>query len=172
MTETRGGLRKSIFVNSEGTGSDNSMNHVSNYAVIVVVLGCFLSGQTTGYQVEEFDPNSLIDPGPDWPVIINTGLDVYEIETDESDVEKEVQIINGFRVQVLATRFAEKADSLKSSLSEFIDEQTYVTFEAPNYKVRVGDCTDRKQAEELQEKMQKMGFHSAWIIRERIELEK
>jgi len=149
----------------------NTIFKQRQFLVFIFLLFSILSGQSTG-QVEGFDPNSLNDPGPNWPIIINSGINLNDVNTVEQDEESEIQIINGFRVQILATRFANKADSLKSVLIDKIDGQIYVIFEAPNYKVRVGDCIDRKQAELLQEEMRNMGFSAAWIIRERIEWRK
>lgn len=144
------------------------MKIIKPYLVSAFLFISLFAQDSVG-QIEGLDPNNLNDSGPEWPVIINPGLQFNVKKDQEKQKEVEIQVINGFRVQVLATRFAEKADSLMFALSDQIDEQTYVTFEAPNYKVRVGDCTDRKEAEELQKKMQKLGFPAAWIIRERIE---
>jgi hypothetical protein len=44
----------------------------------------------------------------------------------------------------------------------------YVDFEAPNYKVRIGDFIDRDSAESLQQELVQMGYNSAWILRSRI----
>jgi hypothetical protein len=53
---------------------------------------------------------------------------------------------------------------MKSTLSDSV----YVDFEAPNYKVRVGDFIDRNSAESLQQDLVQMGYNSAWILRTRI----
>ena len=49
-----------------------------------------------------------------------------------------------------------------------ISDSVYVDFEAPNYKVRVGDFIDRDIAETLQQELVQMGYNSAWILRTRI----
>ncbi|GIS72017.1 MAG: hypothetical protein CM1200mP10_15940 [Candidatus Neomarinimicrobiota bacterium] len=48
-------------------------------------------------------------------------------------------VLEGYRVQVLATRYIERADSLAIIMKNTINDSVYVDFEAPNYKVRVGD---------------------------------
>jgi len=49
-----------------------------------------------------------------------------------------------------------------------INDSVYVDFEAPNYKVRVGDFIDRDSAESLQQDLVQMGYNSAWVLRTRI----
>ena len=74
----------------------------------------------------------------------------------------------GYRVQILATRYFDYADSLAISISSKIIDSVYVEFETPNYKVRVGDFIDRDSAELLQQKLLNMGYKSAWILRTKI----
>ena len=50
-----------------------------------------------------------------------------------------------------------------------IKQKIYIIFEAPNYKVRIGNFIDRKKAENYRQEMIKGGYSSAWIIRTRIE---
>ena len=77
-------------------------------------------------------------------------------------------IIEGYRVQALVTRNTHSADSIRAVLSDKIDEDVYITYEVPYYKIRVGNCVDRKQAEELKLKLVELGYASAWIIRTRV----
>jgi len=68
----------------------------------------------------------------------------------------------------LVTRNTHSADSIRAVLSDKIDEDVYITYEVPYYKIRVGNCVDRKQAEELKLKLVELGYASAWIIRTRV----
>jgi hypothetical protein len=49
-----------------------------------------------------------------------------------------------------------------------VSDSVYVDFEAPNYKVRIGDFINRDSAESLQKDLVQMGYYSAWILRTRI----
>ena len=69
---------------------------------------------------------------------------------------------------MLATRYIERADSLAIIMKNTINDSVYVDFEAPNYKVRIGDFIDRDSAESLQQDLMQMGYNSAWILRTRI----
>ena len=69
---------------------------------------------------------------------------------------------------MLAKRYFERADSLAVIMKNTVRDSVYVDFEAPNYKVRVGDFIDRNSAESLQQDLVQMGYNSAWILRSRI----
>ena len=120
----------------------------------------------------ELSPKKLKDISPNWPIIINNALD----DSTSFDVvltKDSIQLISeGYRVQILATRYFEYADSLAISISNKITDSVYVEFETPNYKVRVGDFINRDSAELLQQELLKMGYKSAWILRSRITAQK
>ena len=116
----------------------------------------------------ELSPKKLKDISPNWPIIINNALDdstSFDIVLKADSIK---YISEGFRVQILATRYFEYADSLAISISSKINDSVYVEFETPNYKVRVGDFINRDSAELLQKELLKMGYKTAWILRTRI----
>ena len=112
------------------------------------------------------------DIPPGWPVIINNVLD--DSSSFSAVILKDtIQYISeGYRVQVLATRYFDFADSLAISISNKITDSVYVEFETPNYKVRVGDFINRDSAELLQKELLNMGYKSAWILRSKITAQK
>jgi len=135
---------------------------------MVSILVCSLSAQTDEKKKPLFDPNSLNDPEPSWPKVMHPLLPLEDIEMTTDLGENSDQLINGYRVQVMATRYYEKADSLRNVLTEQFGSEVYIDFEAPNYKVRVGNCIVRKDAEILQAKLKSIRYESAWIIRTRV----
>ena len=119
-------------------------------------------------EVQVIDHKIVKDIQPNWPVIINNVLDdstSFELLLSLDSVQS---VSEGYRVQVLATRYFERADSLAVIMKNTIRDSVYVDFEAPNYKVRVGDFIDRDSAESLQQDLVQMGYNSAWILRSRI----
>ena len=133
---------------------------------LVFLILLYVPLLTQGIQVIEH--KIVKDIQPNWPVIINNVLD------DSTSFEfllslDSVQFISeGYRVQVLATRYFERADSLAVIMKNTVSDSVYVDFEAPNYKVRIGDFIDRNSAESLQQDLVQMGYNSAWILRTRI----
>ena len=119
-------------------------------------------------EIQIIDHKIVKDIQPNWPVIINNVLDdstSFELLLSLDSVQS---VSEGYRVQVLATRYFERADSLAVIMKNTVRDSVYVDFEAPNYKVRVGDFIDRDSAELLQQDLVQMGYNSAWILRSRI----
>ena len=119
-------------------------------------------------EIQVIDHKIVKDIQPNWPVIINNVLDdstSFELLLSLDSVQS---VSEGYRVQVLATRYFERADSLAVIMKNTVSDSVYVDFEAPNYKVRIGDFIDRDSAESLQQELVQMGYNSAWIFRARI----
>ena len=119
-------------------------------------------------EIQVIDHKIVKDIQPNWPVIINNVLDdstSFEFLVSLDSVQS---VSEGYRVQVLATRYFERAESLAVIMKNTVSDSVYVDFEAPNYKVRIGDFIDRNSAESLQQELVQMGYNSAWILRARI----
>ena len=134
-----------------------------NYFLLLFSF-CFIFAQ----KPNETNPKKLKDILPNWPIIVNNTLDdstSFDIVLKKDSTK---YISEGYRVQILATRYFDYADSLAISISSKIIDSVYVEFETPNYKVRAGDFIDRDSAELLQQKLLNMGYKSAWILRTKI----
>ena len=116
----------------------------------------------------KFDPNMLVNPEPRWP-IINKQLNNENFLTDKNSIDSTQFIIEGFRVQILATKELAKAEKLQKNLLNILNQNIYIVFDAPNYKVRVGDFIDRNKAEDFRQNILNKGYSSSWIIRTRVE---
>ena len=119
-------------------------------------------------EIQVIDHKIVKDIQPNWPVIINNVLDDSTSFEFLLSLDSVQSVSEGYRVQVLATRYFERADSLAVIMKNTVSDSVYVDFEAPNYKVRVGDFIDRDSAESLQQDLVQMGYNSAWILRARI----
>ena len=119
-------------------------------------------------EIQVIDHKIVKDIQPNWPVIINNVLDDSTSFEFLLSLDSVLSVSEGYRVQVLATRYFERADSLAVIMKNTVSDSVYVDFEAPNYKVRIGDFIDRDSAESLQQELMQMGYNSAWILRSRI----
>ena len=137
-----------------------------NYICLLMVLSL---GFSQDQKKVNFDPNKLKDPEPRWPKVVSPfSLDTKELKPAGNSDSSQV-IIEGFRVQVLATSSQENADRLRDELAIEYGKDIYIVFEAPNYKVRIGNFIDRRLAEKLRLELINKGYPSSWIIRTRIE---
>jgi len=79
------------------------------------------------------------------------------------------ETIPGFRVQVLFTPEIEQANHTRDSLLTILpDEWSYIVYDSPYYKVRVGNFTDRGIASQMVTKLISFGFQDAWVVPDKI----
>lgn len=90
------------------------------------------------------------------------GVDYQPGESDEPQGKQ-----RGFRVQVIMTEDPARADDLIQEIETEMDLPVYRIFEPPYYKVRVGNCVDRSEAEELMEELRREGYET-FIVRDMV----
>ncbi len=79
------------------------------------------------------------------------------------------EIVQGYRVQVFSTTDFTQAQSGRSEAQElFPDQQIYLVYEPPTYKIRVGDFLARFDAEQFMTEAVARGFSTAWVVPERV----
>ena len=124
---------------------------------------------------ESFDPLDLEDDdiliaGDDnTDVMVNTPMNDPDITPIFTTRE-----ITGFRVQILATKNIETASLFEQEASErfgHLDHKTYLIFEAPLYKIRLGDCKERSKAEELRDLAMQYGYRESFIVKSKIQIQ-
>lgn len=112
--------------------------------------------------------DTIKDIEPNWPIIINPLIDGILPEYEEAEIVRGEKVVNGFRVQVFSTNDALAAEITKARLISLFYEEVRVTFDAPNYKVRIGKFANRRQAEAFRLRLYNAGYRQAWIVRSRI----
>ena len=60
---------------------------------------------------------------------------------------------------------------IQDKLMKSVDKKIYIIFELPNYKLRVGNFLNRKEAESFQKKIVRLGYRTAWVVPTMIEME-
>jgi hypothetical protein len=90
-----------------------------------------------------------------------------EIPKDSMTVEQEV--VQGFRIQVFSSSGVDEASLVKEIATEkFAEDSVYVVYDAPVYKVRVGDFVNRYEANQRLPEFVEKGYRDAWIVPDRI----
>ncbi len=72
--------------------------------------------------------------------------------------------ILGFRVQIFASSTDKNASRVADDAQAALGENVYVEHIAPYYKVRVGDCLTREDAETLKNKALRHGYTGAFVV--------
>jgi hypothetical protein len=90
-----------------------------------------------------------------------------EIPRDTMIVQEEA--VQGFRIQVFSSSGVDEANLVKSLVQEkFIRDSVYVEYDAPVYKVRVGDFVNRYEASHRLPEFAEKGYRDAWVVPDRI----
>lgn len=83
---------------------------------------------------------------------------------------KEANSISGYRLQLMQTTDRKKANEAKTTLLEkYPDLDVYITFQAPNYKVRVGNYAKRIDCVTIY-KVLLPDFPQSFMVSDKIEL--
>lgn len=97
----------------------------------------------------------------DGPIASSGGVKVVKDSRLDMLIRKQIYINTlairnqpGFRVQVISTNKRNEANDVKArTMQLYPDYRTYMDYQAPYFKVRVGDFKTREEATELREKM-------------------
>ena len=82
--------------------------------------------------------------------------------TTDTDYEA---MTEGYRVQIYTTQVLYEADSILMRADSLFLGEAYLRFDAPNYKIRVGNLISRSEAEQLQRFSRTVGFPRSWVLR-------
>lgn len=82
---------------------------------------------------------------------------------------EEAELVGGFRVQVTFTDNIDQANTIKDQVALLVgDENVYVVYEAPYYKVRVGDFLSRPDANKTLNILFQNGYKDSWIVPDKV----
>ena len=81
----------------------------------------------------------------------------------------EPETVQGFRIQVIASNNYDEAFAVRNTLNIDLPAQwVYMVYDAPTYKVRVGDYTNRADANLAVDGFIEKGYKGAWVVPDRV----
>jgi hypothetical protein len=86
--------------------------------------------------------------------------------------EPEAETWDGYRVQVFASGSGESAQSIREAVQIRLGTSAYIVQLDGIYKVRIGDCRNRSEAETLLLRCREAGYQDAWIVSSRVNVKK
>ena len=121
-------------------------------------------------QSDFIKPSDFNDNPPKFPTV---NLPSFSSQDDLKDISsnEEINLIKGYRVQIVISQNEQELQDVKTDIEKSINEQIYIIFELPNYKLRVGNFLNRKEAENFQKKIVRLGYRTAWVVPTMIEKE-
>lgn len=123
--------------------------------------GCFLLFL---FSAASLRAQSVVTQNGDIKVVKDSRIDIL--------IRKQIYINNlairnqpGFRVQVLTTNKRNEALDAKAKVMQaYPDYRSYVDFEAPYFKVRIGDFKTRDEATELRNKLSDLFTNGVFVV--------
>lgn len=129
--------------------------------------------------IEGAAPSDATRPNPETPTLsanidteydINEPLDEFLQKVNERNSENNAY--QGYTIQVYTGSSREKANEAKNTVYDLLpDANPAITFDPPNYKVKVGEFTDRLEAQPVFSKL-KGKFPVVLIVPERFTVNK
>jgi hypothetical protein len=93
------------------------------------------------------------------------------IASNEYNLRHTKRYVQGYRIQVISTRDREKAIETKTLMfREFPKLKSYLIYQSPNYRLKVGNFTEREEADAYLSEMQKVLTSPAYVVHDVIEI--
>lgn len=128
------------------------------------------SGKVSAIErIEETDvPPSISEPKPSERVwegeITHTNPPEEETQPVAESTPPPMSQIKGYRVQIMAASSEQTANQAAADVKTVTGKNTYVDYIAPYWKVRVGDCKTRGEADQLKNQLLSKGYTGAWVV--------
>ena len=126
-------------------------------------------------QIEDFDPMTLDDddttPSESVKPEVREAEEKPDVSPDTTGAE-EFDQVQGYRIQIFLSSNLENVQKIMEEASEIFTEKAYMKYDAPYYKVRIGDCLTRREADLLREKAVRHGYRDAWVVRTLVNIPK
>jgi hypothetical protein len=79
-------------------------------------------------------------------------------------------LYKGFRIQVISTNQRNDAFRIKAELlANFPDHKSYIIYQSPNFKVRIGNFIKKEEAELLKAQLNKFYTRGVYIVDDAVE---
>lgn len=79
-------------------------------------------------------------------------------------------LYKGFRIQVISTNQRNDAFRIKAELlANFPDHKSYIVYQSPNFKVRIGNFIKKEEAELLKAQLNKFYTRGVYIVDDAVE---
>ena len=119
-------------------------------------------------QSDFLKPSGFKDNPPKFPTVNSPSFSSQD-EIEGISSNDEINLVKGYRVQIVISQNEQELQDNKIEIEKSINEQIYIILELPNYKLRVGNFVNRKEAENFQKKIVRLGYRTALVVPTMIE---
>ena len=91
------------------------------------------------------------------------------IEIPKDSMALQEEVVQGYRIQIFSSPNMDEATAAKNlAVEKCVGDSIYVVFDAPVYKVRIGDFVNRYEANLRLPEFIEKGFRDPWVVPDRI----
>ena len=142
---------------------------IKRLAVIFFLLNSIYAQDTDS--LFWFDMKNLKNHSPEFPLVINKVLTGNHLFIIDSIKQLKLDINEGYRIQIFESTVSSIARAEAKRFQNILSDSVYIDFEAPLYKLRIGNFIDRKNAEKSIGSIKRLGAKDSWIVRTKIDLD-
>jgi len=125
-----------------------------------------LFSQDTTWRKTVDTPSVMVHKDPRIDLLVKKQIQINEETSREAR-----RVGRGYRLLVINTNNREEAAAAKTKVYTFFPElKSYLLYQAPYFKLKVGNFRDRKEAEDYQERLQKYFPKGVFIMNDTIEI--
>ena len=149
--------------------------------LLILISGCATTQRATKEEGKPDETMAAIDESFNPATLDDDEITIKKKESSESasnydlstldytdTIEDPDKELSGYRVQICAVSDENKAREIqRDAILKFVD-QVYLIYDSPYYKVRVGNCVTRFEADLLQRTAVEKGFEDAWVVRTKV----
>ena len=138
---------------------------VSVLIIVLIVSVNSFSQDTTRHKALD-TPAVIVHKDPRVELLVKKQIQINEETSREAR-----RIGKGYRLLVVNTNNRDEAVEAKTKVYTFFPElKSYLIYQSPYFKLKVGNFKDRKEAEEYRERLQKYFPRGVFIMNDTIEL--
>lgn len=130
---------------------------------ILMLFVCLLVGKT------------IIANTPD-TIIVHKDVRIDTLVAKQAAMNKRMLLkssgglVKGYRIQVITTSSRDEAFKIKSELlAKFPDQKSYISFQSPYFKVKIGNFLKREDAELLRTQLNNTFPFSVYVVDDMVE---
>lgn len=133
---------------------------------LVLIVGIICFAVSVNAQMTRDTVNSFVYVTKDsrYDILVKKKAEINKKAVDSKKPTK------GYRIQVLNTNDRNQALAAKSKLlSQFPEHKTYLMYQAPYFKIRIGNFVEKKDADDLKRQLARMFPTGVFVIPSDIE---
>jgi hypothetical protein len=134
---------------------------------LLIALFIFHSGEIFAQSDSVSAPGSvMVQKDPRIDLLVRKQTEINEETTRDSR-----RSVPGFRIQVINSTDRRKVFAMKTKIyQEFPELKPYLMYQAPNYKLKVGNFRTQEEAEDYQKQLSRLFPTGLYVIRDVIDI--